>query len=61
MLMMWRRDPMLDLLAMFFLGILFSSCCWAGIWLSSMDRKEDEHLQEMEKWYKDAYEEDDQC
>jgi len=46
---------MLTLIAMFFLGFLFSSCCWACIWLSSLDRKEDEHIQEMEKWYRDNY------
>ena len=50
---------MLTLIAMFFLGFLFASCCWACVWLSSLDRKEDEHLQEMEKWYIDAYGEDD--
>ena len=51
---------MLTLIAMFFLGFLFASCCWACIWLSSLDRKEDEHIQEMEKWYRDNYGEDDE-
>lgn len=50
---------MLTLIAMFFLGFLFASCCWASIWLSTLDRKEDEHIQEMEKWYRDNYGEDD--
>ena len=54
---------MLQLIAMFILGVIFASCCWACIMVhnySTMDIKEDEHLQEMEKWYRENYEEDAQ-
>ena len=53
---------MLQLIAMFILGVIFASC-WACImvhsWQGSNDLTDDE-IQEMEKWYRQNYEDDDQ-
>ena len=53
---------MLHLIVMFILGVIFASCCWACVlvhsWNGIKDLTDDE-IREMEKWYKDAYGEDD--
>lgn len=52
---------MLQLIAMFILGVIFASCCWACImvrsWNDTKDLTDDE-IQEMEKWYRENYEKD---
>lgn len=54
---------MLELISMFILGVVFASCCWACImvhsWPCGKDLTDDE-IQEMLKWYKDTYGEDDE-
>lgn len=52
---------MLQLIAMFILGVIFASCCWACIMVHSrygIKDPTDEEIQEMEKWYRENYEED---
>lgn len=52
---------MLQLIAMFILGVIFASCCWACIMVHSWPGIKDitdEEIREMEKWYRENYGED---
>ena len=47
-------------LTMFLLGVAFASGIAAALYLGRIDAQDD-HLEEMATWYKENYEEDDQC
>lgn len=53
---------MLQLIARFLLGFMFAGCLMALFVIHNMfaeDDAEDQHLEEMSKWYKENYEEVD--
>ena len=55
---------MLPLIAMFLLGFMFAGCLMALFVIHNLfaeDDAQDDHLEEMAKWYKESYEEDDRC
>lgn len=47
-------------LTMFLLGVAVASGIAAALYLGHVDAQDD-HMEEMAKWYKENYEEDDQC
>ena len=51
---------MLQLIAMFFLGFIFAGCLVALFVINSLF-EEDDRLEEMSRWYRENYEDDDQC